>query len=96
MAKSKKQVDEYPPLPPKFQNLEDIPTSKIEDPESYIADKTAPVVIPDGFVQCQATGDNTVIWHNTTYTLENGSIYTVPTDLFDFLSKSKMVSSVGV
>jgi hypothetical protein len=65
-------------------------------PEDEIESATAEDIVPDGYTRCQAVGNNNVIWHNNVYTLENGSIYTVPTDLFDFLSKSKMVSSVGV
>lgn len=96
MARSKKTNTDYPPLPPEFQNIEGVSTSKIDDPESFIAEQSKAVEIPDGYVVCQAEGDNTVVWHNTVYTLENESIYTVPTDLFDFLIKSKMVRPVGV
>jgi len=95
MAK-KKQTTDYPPLPPEFQNIEGVTTSKIDDPESFIVDKTAIDEVPEGYTRCHAVGENTVIWHNVVYTLENESIYTVPTDLFEFLNKSKMVRPVGV
>jgi len=51
---------------------------------------------PEGFTKCEAVDNNTVIWHNVVYTLEKESIYTLPTDLFEFLNKSKMVRPVGV
>ena len=52
--------------------------------------------IPEGFTKCEAVDNNTAIWHNVVYTLEKESIYTLPTDLFEFLNKSKMVRPVGV